>query len=69
MPRKVDANVELSMRRRRTCSLSSGQCSLSQVANLLRVQLLLLPLVNCTRRKWLHWCSKYSVVYREGEGT
>ena len=46
MPRKVDANVALSMRRRRTCSLSSTQCSLSQVANPLRVQLLLLPLVS-----------------------
>jgi len=46
MPRKLDANVELSMRRRRTCSLSSTRCSLSQVANLLRVQLLLLPLVS-----------------------
>jgi len=46
MPRKVDAYVELRMRRRRTCSLSSTQCRLSQVANLLRVQLLLLPLVS-----------------------
>ena len=46
MPRKVDANVALSMRRRRTCSLSSTQCSLSQVANLLRVQLLFFPLVS-----------------------